>query len=155
MKKVPIGLLLSVVVLLTACQRQYSYEYLMEHPERLSVARERCQRKTLSEQECVLVNKASQDVMALSLQYTSDPMNFGQKILQSQIALAKLQTALKTATAAYNEVSQKEPTDDAVIQAQKMRVKEAESKVREQNWQVKYRWAIIRYVDSKYENISE
>lgn len=86
------GLYLLVGLTLVGCDSsQPSYEYLMQHPSELRDAALRCQQLTVQSHYCDIVLYAATNAQTMLTQQQSDPERFGERILETQMALANTQ----------------------------------------------------------------
>ena len=88
MKKLNIAL---IMVFLTGCQQQNTYDYYMLHPKELKKEYTRCQ--TVKAPHCEAVTRAADDFTELLEDESNDPEAFGQKIIQLQSELSTLSGA--------------------------------------------------------------
>ncbi len=77
-----IFLVISCIFLLSGCQQQHDYAYLMQHPEVLQKEYENCRRITSA--YCDEVVRAAEDFRVLVLQRSENPELMGWQIMQAQ-----------------------------------------------------------------------
>jgi septal ring factor EnvC (AmiA/AmiB activator) len=94
---------------------QPSYEYLMQHPDLLRQAALSCEKADASSSYCEIVMYAATNAQTMLTQQQSDPERFGERILETQMALAKTRDDIQSL-----EQSIKQPTDDKLVQLKKM-----------------------------------
>lgn len=92
-KKTFIGIL--AVGCLAGCNEKLTYAYLMQHPDVLKAEIQRCeslsinQRTSENSAQCKIVANAANDMLIFISAQQQDPQEFGQKILDLQMAFAK------------------------------------------------------------------
>lgn len=73
--------------LFSSCNLSLTYDYLMQHPERLQKEISRC--AISDDASCILVKEAAQDFIELVNERREDPEEFGLKILRAQQQFSK------------------------------------------------------------------
>jgi hypothetical protein len=74
---------------LTSCNHTLTYDYFVMHPKELETAYSACQMNDTS--SCVVIKQAAHDVGELIYEQTSDPEQFGKKIMALQAQLQVMQ----------------------------------------------------------------
>lgn len=85
-------LILLCLMMLGGCRKDHSYAYLMQHPQALKQAMETCQSNSdqISQADCTTIEHAVEDFNNLLLEQQSNPENFGQRIMDQEIACANI-----------------------------------------------------------------
>lgn len=87
--------------IMCGCKEKLTYSYLIEHPAYLKTEFDRCQmmddKKTNQSTQCDVVMKAADKLSIIVNEMQSDPEQFGEKIMASELDLVKVQDQLKTA----------------------------------------------------------
>lgn len=94
---------------------QPNYEYLMQHPDLLRQAALRCEKSVALSAYCEVVMYAATNAQTMLTQQQADPERFGERILETQMALANTQRDIKLI-----EQSAKQSTDEKLVQLKKM-----------------------------------
>lgn len=104
-------LLMGASFLLTACQKEMNYSYLIRHPKVLKRELVKCHEKNpnIDQQggECKLITKTASDLYHTLAEQEIDPEKFGQEVLDTQMkcaaALKELQQAKQTIVVLQNK----------------------------------------------------
>ena len=85
------------LVLLAGCSQGHSYQYFVTHPNMTREKLMQCQTNGYNNNpnnECITANQAWERIRDLILEASSDQLAFGNKIMHTQIELAKAKEAL-------------------------------------------------------------
>lgn len=131
---------LSSVAALTGCGEPFTYSYLIEHPAVLKKELDNCQLTNINtpaqSARCEVVLYAAATLASLINEMQADPEKFGQKILDQEMACAKIKTtrqALQQQLAALH--AKKVPaTDMTTVQSQ---LEQTEKMYQEQREKIK------------------
>lgn len=124
MKKLSV---LIFLMLLSSCQRQYTYTYLTQHPIVLKDEVEKCQKANPKPSEnviyCDMVMNAASTVMSIINEQQASPEAFGEKILSAELACSKIRESLEQAKKDLQNLTKQK--------ADKEQIKTAEEKIAE------------------------
>lgn len=86
--------LIILVLFLSGCEHQYSYQYLTTHPKVLEQVLSHCQEMSVSDASqnmtCIYAQNAREEVGALLNEVTANIQGFGKKIIAAQTKLAEI-----------------------------------------------------------------
>jgi len=138
--------LLPVAFLLSGCNKEFSYTYLIQHPDVLSQEYADCQSAAAKSPErvaqCEMVNNAVSNMKTVIDQAQEDPQQFGQLILDKEAACVQTKDALQQAQ--QSAASLKAKNASAVeIAAAEQKVSVIEQQYRKQHDEVKLMLAVL------------
>lgn len=96
-----ISFLMLSCLFLTSCNNTLTYDYLVMHPAELQTAYSSCQIDDTS--SCVVIKQAAHDIGELIYEQTSDPEQFGKKIMVLQEQLQVMQKNAEVDHKVYDE----------------------------------------------------
>lgn len=109
-------------IILTACQGQLTYSYLMEHPKTLQQEVDKCEainhKSNEQTQYCDIVMTAAVDFTSVFNEFQQDPEKFGKKVLESEIEYVKAKNELNHAKQQLNTLKSQKVAYADLQQAQ-------------------------------------
>ena len=122
---------------LTACHAELSYDYLMQHPDRLKKEAEKCEideKNDVKRPSCAVVMDAANDFTVLLKAQQKDPEQFGQYIMDAETAYVKAKeerlTSQQSLEALQTKRASKEEITDAKEKLKRAKVWQQETKRR-------------------------
>ncbi|HEX2548772.1 MAG TPA: EexN family lipoprotein [Gammaproteobacteria bacterium] len=92
--------IVGILFFLAGCQKEFTYDYLITHPQFLQKEYEKCE--NTERPECETIRRVAMDFSATVRHQMQDPDRFGREVMEAQHQLLELK-------AAY----QKDPTPDS------------------------------------------
>lgn len=138
-----------VTVFLMGCQeQQLTYSYLMQHPDIVKEKVEQCESQSFAEKsqeqiaQCKIVMNAATNLMSIMSTQQQDPEQFGQKILDAEMASAKAKQELIDAQKKLDAFKGKE-APSAELKAANEKLQQAHKNFQEKHDEVSVLLAVI------------
>jgi chromosome segregation ATPase len=131
---------------LAGCNEAFTYSYLMEHPAVVKREMERCQgldeKSAEQVNQCALVLQAATDLMSILNEQQMDPENFGQRIMDSELAYTKAYDTLREAQQGVDTLKNKNASA-AELQVSQDKVNKAMKSYEETRKEMKVLLAVV------------
>jgi len=109
-----IWIVVCAVFLLTSCEQNRNYQYLLTHPSALKKEVERCdklaenQKDTISpddKKHCELVMYTAANMISVLNEQQDDPQKFGEKIMAAQLAIGKTKELIQSLKQTLDQIN--------------------------------------------------
>lgn len=146
--KFKIVVLLLALLSLAGCNRQYSHEYLLQHPDTLQAQLANCRASTEYTDYCDMVKHTTEEFIALSSLRRDNPELFGKQVLQAEMDLGTFKDALQKARQDYDALKAKNASE-ADLKASEDKLKAAKDAYQIQLQKVKILLAVVTGTSSQ------
>lgn len=140
-------LILFLVLPLSACHQQKSYNYFLLHPRDLESTYEYCSQlsgpQAYNNKECVAAINAAQTLKDLLMSLINNRQEFGQKLLNNQMLLAKTQEDLAQAKAQLQSLKKSSANTEELTQKQQ-EISQLMESAQRQEFDIKMMWGVLR-----------
>lgn len=144
-------LMLVCTILLSGCQTDITYSYLMAHPREIRQAMDGCESSSSLSSErnaqCQVVFKAAADAQSLINDMLQDRQQFGQKILDAQMTCVTIKAQMKEAKQTLNQLKATNAEAQA-IQSAEASFNAAQKRYQDQQVKIKSMIAIVGMLSS-------
>ncbi len=146
MKTIKLITLLALVMAVSSCDQELTYNYLVQHPNVLAKKIEECQSASnlnkAPSSQCKIVYYAATNFMSAQEEAAADPEKLGQKMIDIENEYATLLTNVNTAKTKLADLQNKK-ADDKDIQQARMDLDKLQSQTQEKLDEMKFLLAVI------------